>query len=343
MAKLKLHKWEKIKPDFHHNLLLGNGASVAVTRSFDYKSLYLKALNDEIIGSNLQQLFTRFKTRNFEVVLKLLSDTRKVNGILEIDEEETAKAYKQIRSALVETIRGVHPQYPDVQNYLGRIADFMLGFETVISLNYDLIVYWAMLLGNKLKKGRNRFKDCFVRDVFGDLVFENAFDDYLMLPHEDLGKATLIFHPHGNLVLATEPLGSETKLSKSLADCLLDTILAKWQLGNYTPLFVSEGKSRDKIHAIEKSNYLTNVYNRVLATVEESLIIYGWSFGDQDEHIIKALDRGRLKRIAISVYTGASDFTDKCEEVLKKIKKTRHLKDCEIFFFEHDCEGCWIY
>jgi hypothetical protein len=244
----------------------------------------------------------------------------------------------------VNTVRAVHPQYSEVESYLDKIANFMMCFHTVINLNYDLLVYWAMLVGNDVKGG-NRFKDCFRRDdVDGSLIFEDAFDEYMGKPHGDLKSATLIFYPHGNLVLATRLLGGETKLSRSKDDCLLDTILEQWQVGDYTPLFVGEGGSRDKKHAIEQSNYLTNVYNRVLATLKQSLVIYGWSFGKQDKHILDAIDRAAPKDLAISVYTKDTDYEQFCNSVEKEIKRTHNLKHCEnIMFFDAESRGCWIH
>ena len=342
MKKHRLYKWKDIKDRFTHNLLLGNGASIAISESFDYRSLHQEASKGGLLSKKLQRLFGLFDTKNFELILRRLSDTRRVNDILDISESTTSESYEELRDALVNTVRGVHPQYPDVESYLDRIANFMMSFDYVISLNYDLLAYWAMLVGNDLE-GENRFKDCFRRDVVdGALIFDDAFE-YMAEPYGDLEAATLIFYPHGNLVLATELFGKETKLSRSKDDCLLDTILEKWQLGDYTPLFVGEGRTRDKKHAIEQSNYLTNVYNRVLATLKESLVIYGWSFGDQDKHILDALDRAALEEIAISVYTKHRDYEDYCDNVRKKIDRTHNLKDCRISFFDAESHGCWIY
>ncbi len=348
MKKRKIHEWEDIWEDIKdrstHNLLLGNGASIAINESFDYSSLHQKASEGELLSKNLQRLFELFNTKNFELILRRLSDTRRVNEILSINESTTSESYEELRDALVNTVRWVHPQHPDVKSYLARIANFMMSFDKVISLNYDLLVYWAMRVGDDLK-GKNRLKDCFRRvEVDGDLIFEDAFDEYMEEPYRDSEAATLIFYPHGNLVLATKRFGKEIKLSRSKDDCLLlDKILEKWQLGDYTPLFVGEGETRDKKHAIEQSNYLTNVYNRVLATLKESLVIYGWSFDDRDKHILDAIDRAALKEIAISVYTKGSDYEEYCNTVEKKISSTHNLKNCKIYFFDAGSKGCWIY
>jgi hypothetical protein len=44
------------------------------------------------------------------------------------------------------------------------IGEFLRRFSTVVSLNYDLIVYWAILVSNN--KLGTWFKDCFVNGQF---------------------------------------------------------------------------------------------------------------------------------------------------------------------------------
>ncbi|GAG44559.1 unnamed protein product, partial [marine sediment metagenome] len=192
----------------------------------------------------------------------MLADTKQVNSTLGVEEEKTTESYEELRNALVKTVQSVHPSWSDVQTDLLKIANFMMNFDKVISLNYDLLVYWAMLIGNT-REGGNRFKDCFVRDeTTGKLIFDETAIEYMEMPHGSQRRATLIYYPHGNLVLANEPFGDEVKLSRSTNDCLLEKIVLRWELGGCTPLFVGEGRTRDKMRTIRNSHYLTNVYNR---------------------------------------------------------------------------------
>ena len=94
------------------------------------------------------------------------------------------------------------------------MAEFMKRFETVLSLNYDLLVYWAMLKGND--EYGNWFKDGFID--------EGRFDNDYEVLREPLGaeRATLVFYPHGNLILATDLIGDEVKLSRSGEKYVLD-------------------------------------------------------------------------------------------------------------------------
>ena len=334
---MKLHSWEKIKNHFTDNLLLGNGASIAVHAGFSYQSLYQAASEAKFLDENLKALFASFKTTDFEHVLKLLSETNRVNSIVGIKDDITARSYQKLRGALVKTIHSVHPQYDDVKQYLSPMADFMKHFHTALSLNYDLLVYWAMLVGND--KYGPHFKDCFPYREF-----ENDFG-YLYEPQPPATGATLVFYPHGNLVLATKPFEAESKLSRSKEDCLLDTIISKWGLEEYTPLFVSEGDTDQKIRTLERNGYLNVVYNSVLANLEESLVIYGWSFDLQDTHILKALARTELQRVAISVHTTEKDREDWesfCTMVELRVRNTPHMPKFDILFFDAESKGCWV-
>ena len=338
MNKHKIRKWKDIRDSYTDKLLLGNGASIAVCERFRYQSLYEEASNSGRITKNLGKLFAYFGTRDFEHILRLLREANRINKLLGIRESNTFTSYKSLREALVETISSIHPEYNAVEGYLLAIANFMKQFHTVLSLNYDLIVYWAMLKGND-KYGK-WFKDAFVNDG----KFENDFD-YLYTPQEANG-ATLVFYPHGNLILATEVFGDEIKLSRLDEEVyLLDTIIYKWRRGNYIPLFVSEGSTSDKLDAIQRSNYLDTVYDYALGQSSESLVIYGWSFRNEDEHILKALVDAEPKRVAVSVHASTEDTETYCERVEYLItnmrRKLRKTQVCHIAFFDARSEGCW--
>jgi hypothetical protein len=80
-------------------------------------------------------------------------------------------------------------------------------------------------------------------------------------------------------------LGDEIKLSRSGDKYLLEQILDIWETGDHVPLFVSEGDTEEKLQAIRRSNYLKTVYDCEVDSETESLVAYGWSFRDEDEHI----------------------------------------------------------
>jgi len=334
---MKLRDWSEIEKKFRHsNLLLGNGASIAIDSRLSYRSLYEQVCNSGKLNDDLLNMFEYFETSNFEFIMRLLLEASQVNEALNIEEDKTKEYYYKLRDALISTIREIHPTYTGAEQLLTTIAKFLKRFGTVLSLNYDLLVYWSMLVGND-KLECQWFKDCFV-----DGEFEKDFH-YLYKPLPPAEGSTLVFYPHGNLFLATDIYSDEVKLSRSIKDCLLEAVLSKWQEKDYIPLFVSEGSTTDKFRAITRSSYLNTVYDSVLTGISDSLVIYGWSASEQDEHIFDAIDHKDIPDIAISVHTKNPSWASYCGRIEDRIARTHHLRESNLYFFDSQCEGCWIY
>ena len=68
------------------------------------------------------------------------------------------------------------------------------------------------------------------------------------------------------------------------------------------PLFVAEGDSDKKLEQIQRSGYLSYCLGK-LERIEQSLVIYGLSLGDNDQHIANVLaDNPALERIFVGTY-----------------------------------------
>lgn len=260
-------QWADIAEHYNDGLLLGNGASIAVDSRFSYSSLFEAASNAGFLTEPVQQVFERFdNSTDFEYVLRKLWQAKQVNQALEIESEIVDEAYQEVRTALIETVRETHLTHAEAVPDLEPIYQFMRRFKTVLSLNYDLIVYWAALRGNDALAGEHRFKDCLVN---------GALDDDWARLREPLRRnqtVTLFFYPHGNLVLARNPNDRELKITAD-GGRLLDEIIAGWENGRYVPMFVSEGTSVQKREAIGASNYLSEVYFNAIPDVGSSLVI----------------------------------------------------------------------
>ncbi|MFM7001807.1 MAG: DUF4917 family protein [Limnohabitans sp.] len=124
-------------------------------------------------------------------------------------------------------------------------------------------------------------------------------------------------------------------------DGLLDTIALRWSSGNYVPVFVSEGTSKQKLAAIRRSCYLTNVYEEVLSDLGENLIVYGWSFDERDQHLLDAIAKSRPKKMAVSVFTDQPDKDQQaiCHLVLTAVNQS--LPNTSVTFFDSRSPGCW--
>lgn len=202
-------QWTEIAEHYTDALLLGNGASIAVDNRFSYKSLYQAASEAGFLSEQVQQVFARFEnSTDFEYVLRKLWQAKQVNQALDIESDVVDMAYQQVRTALIQTVRTTHLTHAEALPNLEPIYQFMRRFKTVLSLNYDLIVYWAALRGNEELAGRHIFKDCLIGGVLDD--------DWprLRTPIRRGQKVTLFFYPHGNLVLARNKHDVEQKLKQ---------------------------------------------------------------------------------------------------------------------------------
>lgn len=326
-----IHQWADIAEHYNDGLLLGNGASIAVDTRFSYSSLFEAASDAGFLTEPVRQVFERFgNSTDFEYVLRKLWQAKQVNQALEIESAVVDEAYQEVRTALIETVRATHLTHAEALPYLEPIYQFMRRFKTVLSLNYDLIVYWAALRGNALLAGEHKFKDCFKNGSFAE--------DWPLYrqPYREK-QVTLFFYPHGNLSLARDCFDLEHKVDAAGAT-LLSTICANWASGQYTPVFVSEGTSVQKREAIGASNYLSEVYFNAIPDVGSSLVIYGWRLGEQEAHLLHQLKRSVPRRVAVSLYPPCPEH----QRDAARIEEQLRLIGVELVeFFDSRSQGCW--
>lgn len=334
MEMIDIDTWESFREATWQTLLLGNGASIALHNEFSYSTLHGVADAKGLLPTTAP-IFAKIGTTDFEHVLLACWYAEQVNMALGTTSAGISAAYAEVRAALIDAVHTVHPEHADIAADLVRVASFSSTFQTVVSLNYDLTLYWAMLLFNAAKGS-------WFKDAFHHGEFQRDWE-YLREPYGHAVGATLVFFPHGCLSLARDHIGDETKIAApTLATGdLLETITRKWSSGHYVPVFVSEGTSKEKVAAIRRSHYLTNVYEQVLPELGEGLVVYGWSFDERDQHILDAISANPPKRMAVSVYTGqpATDQQAFCHHVLKAIG--RSFGTTTVTFFDSRSSGCW--
>nr|WP_288453415.1 DUF4917 family protein [uncultured Pseudomonas sp.] len=327
----QIYDWLDIAEHCSDNLLLGNGASIAINNSFNYRSLKEKAEEKGLFTPAGQKLFDDFETVDFELILRLVWQAYRVNTTLEINDTKTENTYKEVRTALIETVREIHPPHASVAKHFRAISGFSKNFSNIYSLNYDLILYWATLWSND-SCDWHEFKDCFN----GDLIFR---DDWRTLRRPYRGThVTLVFYPHGNLYLSRNITEFEKKI-RARGDVLLDRILADWRSEMVVPLFVSEGTQEQKVNSIMGSRYLSTVYRESIKEAQNSLTVYGWGFGEQDKHILRAFKSSQIKHIAVSVSNRPADQIY-CARVHAMISEV-FGREFPVIFFDRASLGAW--
>ncbi|MBA6063980.1 DUF4917 family protein [Pseudomonas mosselii] len=325
----EIHPWAQIAENYEHTLLLGNGASIAVNRSFSYGSLLEHAREQGLLVEDVERLFGFFETEDFELILRIVWQATNVNRSLQIQDERTREAYVRVRDCLIASVRSIHPEHGQVSEVLPALYQFMKRFKTVMSLNYDLIIYWASMYGWNIPDG-HVMKDCFV----GGGAFYDEWEE-LREPIRDQRSTTLVFYPHGSLILCRNRIEQERKIHNRDVG-LLEAILDQWRRETVVPLFVSEGTWQQKVASIQNSYYLSTVYREVLPSETESLVVYGWGFGEQDLHLLKRMHGAGIQRVAVSVYGADQAY---CNRVVPIIEQA--LGEVQVDFFDSQSPGCW--
>lgn len=128
---------------------------------------------------------------------------------------------------------------------------------------------------------------------------------------------------------------TERKLVAGGDKNLLDTILNTWEEQSRVLLFVCEGLEEDKRKSISSSDYLERVFYEVIPSIKDTLVIYGWGFGDQDEHILEQVKKSGINKVAVSVRDGNEVSIGIAEKKLNEID----IED--ITFFDSASQGCW--
>jgi hypothetical protein len=133
-----------------------------------------------------------------------------------------------------------------------------------------------------------------------------------------------VFYLHGALPFFDDGV-SIIKEEYDAYNYLLQKISARMDNGEY-PIFVTAGDGRQKLTHIMHNRYLTHCYER-LCEAEGSLVTFGFRFGDQDLHIVDAINKAARRKPPAklwSLYIGVHSDEDKAH-----IEKMAHMFKCK--------------
>ena len=273
-------------------ILIGNGASRAVSSGFAYQSLFTVAQQASLsnpLTVNGVSLFEAFDTTNFERVLSYLISARLINGILGVDIGPISTAYQSVRTALIQAVHAVHIQWEAIpEDTLLKIRAALKSYKFVYSTNYDLIAYWAVM------KDQTGFVDYFFGPLFDASNTEVWGED-----------VTRLMFLHGALHLCRTNRGT-LKRAGSWGGNILETFGDPVpDYPSAVPLFVSEGSSENKLASIRSNDYLSFVYGEFVSH-SGGLVIVGQSLEPaHDQHLINAIRGRRGRRLAVAIYRGS--------------------------------------
>ena len=289
------------------HLLLGNGFSVA----YDHKIFSYNALSQFIENSEdalLKKLFDTINTKNFEEIMQQLNVFMDFSKAFDAGDDFTKKieeASDKLKTNLIDAVQSMHPEhvFKIPEDKSGKccafLKDYLSGKGKIFSSNYDLLLYWILMRNNC-----ENAVDGFGREFLEE---EQEYSELRWGKHKDVQS---IFYLHGALLLFDD--GIDIIKEEYGGDLLLDKIKKRMENKKY-PIFVTAGSANDKLSHIMHNKYLNFCYEE-LCKVGGSLITYGFSFGENDSHIIDAINKAAqqfdLSKKLYSIYIGVYSEDD---------------------------------
>lgn len=281
------------------HLLLGNGFSRAIfDNTFSYSSL-LDQANFENCSPNVRPLFDKLGTTDFEAVVKSLEDSAKVLELYLPNQSSVVQTLRtdasKLRETLAETLAGNHPENPSEisESQYTSCRTFLRRFDRILTLNYDLLLYWVLMKELNDESMRDSQK------IISDDGFRHGEegDDYVVW---DGDHNQNIYYLHGALHL----FQGESELKKytwsRTGVSLLEQINASLS-DNLFPLFVSHGTSKQKKGQILRNGYLTKCFRGIYG-MAGSLFTLGASLPDRDFHVLKAVSKSKITTLYVGLW-----------------------------------------
>lgn len=324
-------------PRRQFHLLLGNGFSVSYDpKIFSYNALheFVKNLEDK----DLSKILEVIETRNFKVIMQYLDNFAALVDALGGDpklKKRVEDASAKLKKSLLDAVKAMHPEHvfkvPEDQS--AACANFLQQFLNtsghIYSTNYDLLLYWVLMRNGIL----NHVDGC-------GRELENDTGEY-MAPADQEWSSDLIwgknrnkqnvFYLHGALPFFDSGV-AVVKEEYDVYNYLLQNISARMEKGEY-PIFVTAGDGQQKLNHITHNQYLTYCYDS-FCQAEGSLVTFGFSFGQYDEHIIAAINKAAKQKVPNklwSIYIGVYSPEDKkhIEQIEKEFRCKVHVFDAK--------------
>lgn len=319
--------------------LLGNGFSISCKPDiFIYGKLFERA-DFSNLSPSAKQAFEVLKTQDFEKVISVLRDASTVlaayQGFSTDLIELLQKDADGLREVLVQAIASSHPDWP------GAISDseykscrnFLANFDNVYTLNYDLLLYWA-LMHDDSETPKLKSDD-------GFRTPEDTQHSEYVTWEAGTSRSQNIWYLHG----ALHVFDAGTEIQKytwvNTGQRLIDQIRDALS-NNYFPLFVAEGTSNEKLERIMHSEYLAKG-KRSFSSIQGALFIHGHSLAENDKHYLKAIEKGKVVHLYVGLYGDENSEANKaiCSRALLLASNRAKSKPLSISFYDSESARVW--
>lgn len=319
------------------HLLLGNGFSIACRPNiFLYKKLFEQA-DFTKLSKAARKVFGALSTQDFEKVIKALRDSSIVLPVYSKNSIKTVQKFTSdadgLRELLVQTIAKNHPERPHEISDLefDNCKKFLSNFKNKYTLNYDLLLYWTLMHN---KPGSDPSSD----DGFRKPE-DNPESEYVTWEgYNSTSQNVWFLHGALHLFDAGYEIQKFTWVNTGLA--LIDQIRAALN-DNKFPLFVAEGTANEKIERIRHNDYLARGL-RSFNQISGSLFIYGHSLAENDSHILRAIERGKLTQLYVGIYGNPN--TPENLSIISRANKMNYAerkKILNVYFFDATTAKVW--
>lgn len=298
--------------DGGRHVLLGNGASIAWRPDlFSYESLYQEANIEDLLPTK-EDLFGALDTHDFEKVMGHLATAANLAdlyGAPEATIERMVHDAEAVRRALADVISKIHPDHRNMvsDNDCEHAREFLSNFNSVFTLNYDLLLYWVIMRDNSTYK--LDFRDGFQWPTY---EMRNAL---VWKPHVAEAEQN-VYYLHGALHYFPQE-GWLHKLHYG-QDPLVSQVRDRILRGQY-PLFVSEGTSPEKVARIEASEYL-RFCRSSLASLRGTLFIHGASLAANDDHVWRVVESRDSKIESLWVAVHGDPASEVAQVVMQRAR-----------------------
>ncbi|PZP44811.1 MAG: DUF4917 domain-containing protein [Azospirillum brasilense] len=317
-------------------LLLGNGFSIAWrATAFTYRSLLEAA--DLLRLPRAKAVFEALGTSDFEEVIRALLNAARIAPAFGVAgaamAEEMCKDAEALKGILVEAIAKRHPDRPQAVGDAAFSAcrAFLRNFSCYYTLNYDLLLYWALMHDEVDGAVLSR------NDGFVNPDDENEAE-YVVW--EGGGEQDVHFL-HGALHLLDAGAELQKRTWSRTSVPLMDQVREALDQERY-PLFVAEGESRQKLDRIQHHGYLSRAL-RSFGSIGGDLFIYGHSLAPNDEHVLRKIERGKVKRLFVSLYgdPSSADNAHIVHRAMEMSERRGSRKPLEVQFYDAASARVW--
>ncbi len=319
------------------HVLLGNGFSIACRSDcFTYGRLLDEAELEELSVDG-RQLFAGESTTDFERVIRALTTTARLASFYETSDPDLAGRLNTdaeiLKTSLATALAHNHPNdvYSLETAEYESVRRFLSHFNHYFTLNYDLLLYWAMM--HETEPAIN-CDDGFRADLTDPEAQWVAWDDYKPLNQN-------VFFLHGGLHLYAQGATLKKLTFSRTGIPLVDQIRSQLDDGAF-PLIVTEGSTEEKHARIINHAYLAKGL-RSLATCRDSLFVHGHSLDPNDDHILTGIVRGSDRAWFVSIH-GSSDGKTNRDLIMRAsalAQRRPRNRPLQIHFYDAESAHVW--